>query len=74
MHADASSITLGEVFAHLGEEFVDRLIAFDSIKLSTTDMNYMTTEREGVFMVYSLQKFQHYLLVVIFRCLQIILT
>jgi len=50
VHADASFVTLGEVFAHPGEEFVDRLIAFDSIKLSTTDMNYMTLTG-GIFMV-----------------------
>ena len=41
---------------------MDHPIAFASIKLSETEHNYNTTEREGVAMVYALQKFRHYLL------------
>jgi hypothetical protein len=32
------------------------------MNLSTCEMNYTTTEREGLAMVYALQKFRHYLL------------
>jgi hypothetical protein len=38
------------------------LLAFSSRKLSTTEINYTTTESEGLAMVYALQKFRHYLL------------
>jgi hypothetical protein len=41
---------------------LDHPIAFASIKLSESEQNYNTTEREGLAMVYALQKFRHYLL------------
>jgi hypothetical protein len=41
---------------------LDHLISFASRKLSTAEKNYTTTEREGLEMVYALQKFRHYLL------------
>jgi hypothetical protein len=41
---------------------IDHPLAFASRKLSTTEINYTTTEREGLAMVYALQKFHHYLL------------
>ena len=37
-------------------------IAFASKNLATYEMNYTTTEREGLVMVYALHKFRHYLL------------
>jgi hypothetical protein len=62
VHVDASSITLGTVLAQLGEGDIDHPLAFSSRKLSTAEINYTTTEREGLAMVYALQKFCHYLL------------
>ena len=62
VHVDASSIALGIVLAQLGEGNIDHPISFASRKLSTAENNYTTTEREGLAMVYALQKFQHYLL------------
>ena len=59
---DASSIALGIVLAQSGEGNIDHPIAFASRKLSTTEKNYTTTEREGIAMVYALQKFRNYLL------------
>jgi hypothetical protein len=56
VHVDASSIALGAVLAQLGEGRLDHLIYFASRKLSNTERNYTTTEREGLAMVYSLQK------------------
>jgi hypothetical protein len=41
---------------------LDHLIAFASRKLSELEKKYNTTEREGLAMVYTLQKFKHYLL------------
>jgi hypothetical protein len=50
MHVDAYSIELGA------------MLAFSIRKLSITEINYATTEREGLAMVYVLHKFCHYLL------------
>ena len=41
---------------------IEHPIAFARRKLSTTEKNYTTTKREGLAMVYALQKFRHYLL------------
>jgi hypothetical protein len=62
VHVDASSISLGVVLAQPGEGDIDYPLAFASRKLSTAEINYTTTEREGLAMVYALQKFCYYLL------------
>src|SRR5271156_3220752 len=62
VHVDASGIALGVVLTQPGEGVIDHPIAYSSRKLSTTEKNYTTTEREGLAMVYALQKFRHYLL------------
>jgi len=62
VHVDASSIALGVILAQPGEGGIDHPIAFASRKLSSTERNYTTIEREGLAMVYALQKFRHYLL------------
>jgi hypothetical protein len=62
VHVDASSIALGVVLAQPGTGDIDYPLAFASRKLSTAEVNYTTTEREGLSMVYALQKFHHYLL------------
>jgi hypothetical protein len=62
VHIDASSIALGEFLAQPGARYIDHPIAFSNRKLSTSEMNYTTTEREGLAMVYVVQKFRHYLL------------
>ena len=62
VHVDASSISLGILLNQPGEGTIDHPIAFASRKLSTTEKNYTTTEREGLAMVYALQNFRHYLL------------
>jgi hypothetical protein len=41
---------------------LDHPIAFANIKLSESEQNYNTTEREGLAMVYALHNFRHYLL------------
>ena len=50
------------VLTQPGEGRIDHSIDFASRKLSTAEKNYTTTEREGLAMVYALQKFSHYLL------------
>jgi hypothetical protein len=62
VHVDASSIALGAVLAQPGIWKIDHPLAFARRKLSTTEINYTSTEREGLAMVYVLQKFLHYLL------------
>jgi hypothetical protein len=62
MHVDAYSIALGEVLEQPGVGDIDHPLAFASRKISTTEINYTTTEREGLAMVYVLQKLCHYLL------------
>jgi hypothetical protein len=62
VHVDASSIALGFVLAQPGAGDIDHPLAFARRKLSTAEINYTTTEREGLAMVYVLQKFHYYLL------------
>jgi hypothetical protein len=62
VHINVSSIALGVVLAQPGEGDIDHPLAFASKKLSTAEINYTTTEREGLAIVYALQKFCHYLL------------
>ena len=59
---DASSIALGVVLVQPSEGDINHLIAFARMNLSYGVRNYTTTEREGLVMVYALQKFYHYLL------------
>jgi hypothetical protein len=62
VHVDSSTITLGAIMAQPGAGELDHPIAFAGRKLSESEHNYNTTEREGLVMVYALQKFRHYLL------------
>jgi hypothetical protein len=48
--------------AHPGARDIDHPIYFSSRKLSTAERNYNTIEREGLAMVYVLQKFRQYLM------------
>ena len=62
VHVDASSIALGIVLTQPKEDTFDHQIAFAIRKLSTAEKKYTTTKREGLAMVYALQKFRHYIL------------
>jgi hypothetical protein len=62
VHVDASSIALGVVLAQPREGDIDHPLSFSSRKLPTIEVNYTTKQREGLAMVYALQKFHHYLL------------
>lgn len=57
VHVDASCISLGTVLTQLGEGDIDHPIVFVSRKLSKVEKNYSTTKREGLAIVYALQKF-----------------
>jgi hypothetical protein len=62
VHVDASTIELVAILAQPGVGELDNPISFSRRKLSELEQNYNTTEREGLEMVYELQKFRHYLL------------
>lgn len=62
VHVDASCIALGAILMQEGAEAIDHLIAFASRRLPKAKKNYSTTEREGLAMVYALEKYRHYLL------------
>lgn len=62
INLDASSISLGVTLAHLREGDLDHIISFASRMLSITKQNYTNTERQGLTMVYALNKYHHYLL------------
>ena len=53
---------MGAVLAQPGETSIDHPVYFASKKLSTVERNYTTTKREALVVVYSPQKFRHYLL------------
>jgi hypothetical protein len=54
VHVDASSIALGVVLAQMGEGEINHLLNFSRRSLSTVEINYTTTKREGLAMVYAL--------------------
>ena len=62
IHVFASFVALGVVLMQPREREIDHPIVVVSLKLSTAEKNYTTIEREGLAMVYALQKFRHYLL------------
>ena len=59
---DASDIAIGSVLMQLIEPKWYRPVYYASRKLSKTERNYSTTEREALGMVYSVTKYRHYLL------------
>jgi hypothetical protein len=62
VHVNASSIALGFVLSQPGTGDIDHPLSFSRRNLSTAKIDYTTTEREGLAMVYALQKSRHYLL------------
>lgn len=59
VHVNASCIRLGIVLIQLGADKFYHPISFGRQKLSKAEKNYTTTSREGLTMVYALQKFRH---------------
>jgi hypothetical protein len=59
---DAKSVMLGVILAQPREWNMEHPICFANRKLSQVERNYTTNEREGLAMIYALQKFRHYLL------------
>ena len=61
VHVDASGMALGAILAQPEGE-IDFPIYFASRRFSQAEQAYTTTEREALGMVFSVQKFRHYLL------------
>ena len=59
---DASDIAIGSALMQLTEPNWYRPVYYASRKLSTTECNYCTIEREALGMIYNINKFWHYLL------------
>jgi hypothetical protein len=54
---DASNVTIDSVLAQPYDDMVYHPNAYASQKLNKEKRNYSTTEREGLAMIFSLQKF-----------------
>jgi len=61
VHINASAIVVGEILAQPYND-VNHPNSYASRKLNKAERNYSTTEQEALGMVFSLQKFRHYLL------------
>jgi hypothetical protein len=59
---DASGISLGAILSQPEEGNMDHPIYFSRRKLSQSEHNYTTIEREGLVMIYALQNIRHHLL------------
>jgi hypothetical protein len=57
-----SNVAIGVVLSQPGDDMVNHPNAYANWKLNKVEHNYSTTEREGLAMIFSLQKFHHYLL------------
>ena len=62
VHIDASALAIDVILAQPVDDSIDHPNVYARKKLNKAERNYSTTEREALGMVFSLQKFRHYLL------------
>ena len=62
VHIDASGIAIDVILTQPRDDGMDYPIVYSSINLNKDERNYSTTEREALGMVFTLQKYRHYLL------------
>ena len=62
VYVDASNVAIGAVLSQKDEKGHDHPIYFASRQLVQAERNYTVTEREALGMIFSVQKFRHYLL------------
>ena len=62
VYVDASNVAIGVVLSQKDDKNFDHSIYYASRQLVAAERNYSTTEREALGMIYSVQKFRHYLL------------
>ena len=66
MHIDASGLAIGVILTQPREYGMDYPMIYNNKKLNKAERNYSTTEREALGMVFTLQKYRHYLLANLF--------
>ena len=66
VHIDASSLEIGAILNQPGDDGMDYPIVYSNIKLNKVERKYSTIEREALGMVFTLQKYRHYLLANLF--------
>ena len=62
VYVDASNVALGTVLSQKDAKGFDHPIYYASRQLVAAERNYSVTEREALGMIYSVQKYRHYLL------------
>jgi len=62
IHPDASNFAIGTVVLQRDSENRERVVAYASRRLSGPECRYTTTEREALAIIYSCEKFRHFLL------------
>jgi len=60
VHVDALKVEVNIVLSQLDDEIVDHPNMYSRRKLNNNEYKYSTTEREGLAMIFSLQKFHRY--------------
>src|SRR6266540_6464465 len=61
LYTDASDTDLEAVLAQDDDEEKERVIAYEARRLSASEKNYLTTEKECLTVVWAIQKFKQYL-------------
>jgi len=61
LYTDASDTGLGAVLAQNDEEEKEKVIAYEARRLSVSEQNYPTIEKECLAIVWTIQKFKQYL-------------
>jgi hypothetical protein len=62
VYVDASNVAIGSILSQKDDSQHDHPIYFADRQLNTTEKNYSVTEQEALGMIFSVQKFRHYLL------------
>lgn len=62
VYVDASNVAIGSILSQKDIKGFDHPIYYASRQLNAAERNYSVTEREALGMIYSVQKFRHYLL------------
>ena len=62
VHIDTSGLAIGMILTQPEDDGMDYPIVYSSRKVNKVEWNYSTIEREALGMVFSLEKYQHYLL------------